>query len=140
MQIIEYVHQKTPGQNYQAGQVIFQEGEVSNQLFVVVSGSVAIFVKNQIVEVIQEWDFFGKPTLTFVEKRNASVIARTDCQIVPLSLAEFNLLKQYNLPLLNHILKTITSYLQAMHNILPPLIFSQQNYYVHINTQKAGRK
>lgn len=106
---MDYNPQFTPIKNYFAGQIVFQDGQSDNQLFVVTDGSVAVFYKKKLVEIIQEGNFFSEPVLTEIEKGSITIIASTDCQIIPLTSTEFSLLQQYDSSLLRQTLKTMTN-------------------------------
>ncbi len=124
---MENTYQTTPGQGYRAGQVIFQEGQVGEQFFVVLEGTVGIYVKNQLIETIEEGGFFGEMALIGEEKSTATAIAYTDCRVVSLTLAEIDLLKHYNLPFLRQVLKTMAYCMRIVSSSPPPT--SLYNHY-----------
>lgn len=118
LQLLDYIHPAKPSQYYLSGQIIFEEGEVGDQLFIVVNGSVALIVNHRLVEVVQEGDIFGEMALIDGEKRSATAIAGADCRVVPISLTEFTLLAQYNFLFLNQILKTLARRLRTVNSLM----------------------
>jgi CRP-like cAMP-binding protein len=116
VQIIESIEtrpQFIPFQNYSAGQIIFQNEQTNNRLFVVADGAVAIYYKQKLVEIIRAGNFFSDPFLSKAEQFSVTAIASSDCQIIALTPDEFHLLKQYDSPLLKLTLKTMANCLGA---------------------------
>lgn len=113
VQITETRPPFTPFQNYLAGQIIFQNEQADNRLFVVADGSVAIYYKQKLVEIIRAGHFFSDPLLSQSEKFRVTAVASTDCRIIALTPDEFDLLKQYDSPLLKLTLKTMANCLGA---------------------------
>jgi CRP/FNR family transcriptional regulator, cyclic AMP receptor protein len=81
--------------NYQAGEVIFRVGEAGNEFFIVRDGTVAIEVKGSIVERLGSSEIFGEMALVEARPRSATVIAETDCVVVPISEKQFLTMVEY---------------------------------------------
>jgi CRP-like cAMP-binding protein len=77
------------GQELQAGQVIFREGEEGDQLFIIQGGRVKVSRplggKEQLLAVLGKGDFFGEMALVTRERRTATVTA-----LEPVRLLAFN--------------------------------------------------
>lgn len=74
--------------------LLISEGEVSDTLFLLLSGEVQIFLsdldgKEFILSVLKEGDYFGELALLDAEKRTASAITLTKCTIVTIKGADF---------------------------------------------------
>ncbi len=78
-----------------AGEVIFRAGDVGNELFVIRDGTVAVEVKGAIVERLGTSDIFGEMALVEAKPRSATVVAETDCIIVPISEKQFLAMVEY---------------------------------------------
>lgn len=78
-----------------AGEVIFRAGDVGNELFVIRDGTVAVEVKGAIVERLGTSDIFGEMALVEAKPRSATVVAETDCVIVPISEKQFLAMVEY---------------------------------------------
>lgn len=81
--------------HYNAGEAIFRSGEPGDELFVVRAGTVAIEVRGTIVERLGESEIFGEMALVEAKPRSATVIAETDCEIVPISEKQFLAMVEY---------------------------------------------
>ena len=71
-------------QKVQAGKTIFNEGEVGLPFYIIVSGSVNVIRKAQVLASLGWGDFFGEYAhLSKVEPlRSAQVVATTDCELL----------------------------------------------------------
>jgi len=72
-----------------AGGVIFREGEVAEELFVIKSGYVRIQVGNRIMAELSADSIFGEMALIDNEPRSATAVAITDVELVPISEKQF---------------------------------------------------
>ncbi len=75
---------------YSAGEVVFEEGELGDSLFVIAEGEVEVVSDNdqgqpRVVEVLGAPEFFGEMSLIDKEVRSATIRAKTDCQLLQLS-------------------------------------------------------
>jgi CRP/FNR family transcriptional regulator, cyclic AMP receptor protein len=80
---------------YKAGEVIFRSGDPGEELFVVRDGTIAIEVNGTIVERLGSSDIFGEMALVEAKPRSATVIAETDCEVVPISEKQFLNMVEY---------------------------------------------
>ena len=80
---------------YAAGEVIFRAGDAGEELFVIRDGTVAVEVKGVIVERLGSSEIFGEMALVEAKPRSATVIAETDCVIVPISEKQFLNMVEY---------------------------------------------
>ena len=74
---------------FAAGETIFNAGDEGHVMYVVQSGEVDVVVQDQVIETIAAGGIFGEMALIDRAPRSASVIARTDCRLVPLDEARF---------------------------------------------------
>ena len=81
--------------HYTAGEVIFRAGDPGEELFVIRGGTVAVEVKGTIVERLGSSDIFGEMALVEAKPRSATVIAETDCVVVPISEKQFLSMVEY---------------------------------------------
>ena len=80
--------------SFTAGQIILEEGQVGDTMYVVTEGEVDVFVHNRIVETVGEGGFFGEMALIDDQPRSAKVVAKTDCQLAPVGQKRFTFLVQ----------------------------------------------
>ena len=79
----------TETRNFKAGDIIFKAGDIGHEFFVVKSGKVAVRLGNRTLETLAEGEVFGEMALIDSEPRSASVIAETDCTVVPVGEKQF---------------------------------------------------
>jgi len=80
---------------FSAGQTIFNYGDPGDSLYVIRSGEVEIFVKDDtgeriLLETARAGDFFGELSLLDGGARNASVLATQDAELLKLSRADLD--------------------------------------------------
>lgn len=88
-----FVHQR----QFLAGEVVFDEGEEGQALYVIVSGKVAICLPGRHeapLAELQARDFFGELGLLDGWPRSAQARAVTPCELIVLSRADFEHLMQ----------------------------------------------
>lgn len=73
-----------PVRKIAAGTVIIQKGAVAREMFLLKKGRVDILVHDRTVEEIGPGGIFGEMALIDHQPRAASVVARTDCDVVPI--------------------------------------------------------
>jgi CRP-like cAMP-binding protein len=76
--------------DYEAGELVFDEGVVGDSMYVIESGSVEVLRKNpqgeyQQIAVLGEKKFFGEMSLIDKEYRSATVLAREPARLLQLS-------------------------------------------------------
>jgi CRP-like cAMP-binding protein len=77
-----------------AGEVVFEEGELGDSLFVIAQGEVEVVRKNdrgepRVLLVLGPPEFFGEMSLIDKEVRSATVRAKTDCMLLQLTAENF---------------------------------------------------
>ena len=121
--ITQYVTTK----HFKAGEYIFKEGDVGDELFILVDGVVRVlkYTKRKeeytIVDLSSEFHvFFGELALMDADKRSASIRVLEDCQTYVLDRAAFlELGKQHPevaLPITRAIAKIISSRLRSVND------------------------
>lgn len=78
--------------SYLAGEVIFDEGEVGQGIYIIISGQVGVFrheLGGQKIAELRDGDFFGELALLDDMLRMAQARAETDCRLAVLSRSEF---------------------------------------------------
>lgn len=76
-------------QSFNAGSVIFKEGDEARELYVVKSGEVRIQIGNRTITELSADNIFGEMALIDNEPRSATAIAVTDVELVPVSEKQF---------------------------------------------------
>jgi CRP-like cAMP-binding protein len=76
-------------QSFAPGRIIFQEGEPGDNLYVVAEGQVDLVVGDRILETVGPGSILGELAMIDDKPRSASAIARTACQLVPVTRQHF---------------------------------------------------
>jgi len=79
---------------YQKGDIIIHEGMLGNDMFIILKGEVDVIVytadgKEVLLATLREPEMFGEIALFDGQPRTATVIAKTDCELIRLTRAEF---------------------------------------------------
>jgi CRP/FNR family transcriptional regulator, cyclic AMP receptor protein len=89
-QELEYVADLSRPRKVGAGQVIFEEGELGDSLFVISTGEVEVVRKDpsgapRVLATLTAPQFFGEMSLIDKEYRSATVRAKGDCELLHLT-------------------------------------------------------
>jgi CRP/FNR family cyclic AMP-dependent transcriptional regulator len=101
-----------------AGAPIFREGDRGNVMFGVIRGEVDIFIGNVILEIVGPGMVFGEMALIDDEPRSASASARTDCQLVQIDVAAFEILVASNPGFARQLMKIMAGRLRHMNSMV----------------------
>jgi CRP/FNR family transcriptional regulator, cyclic AMP receptor protein len=103
--------------NFKKGEVIIEEGSLSNDAYIIESGSVEVSKrlpggKIQVITKLDKNDIFGEMGLIDQLPRSATVIAMEDCSISVMTPDTFNSLARRNPKALMPILKVLAKRLR----------------------------
>ncbi len=76
-------------QSFAAGETIFNAGDEGREFFIICAGRVAIRLGNRTLDVLGEGEIFGEMALIDNAPRSATVVAETDCIVVPVGEKQF---------------------------------------------------
>lgn len=112
-----------------AGQTLFSIGEPADALYLLISGSLGIYVPGvadaqQLVAIVRHGETVGEMGILSNQPRSASVVAIRDCDLMRLSQAKFNQLLKHQpkmMASLNRILvHRLRQSMHGSHNLLEP--------------------
>lgn len=93
-----------------AGSLLFREGEPGNQMYVLVSGYAELVTPDGRIESLRAGDIVGEGALASSSpRRTASVIARTDCELIAIDLNRFHHLVRQAPDFATRVLDTLAS-------------------------------
>jgi len=98
--------------NFTAGEVIFAKNDLSDGLYCVTQGEVAIIRDEQMVATIGPHGFFGELALLDEEPRVASAVAKTACILLFIEKDVFNRITDDVPHILRTVIKIILEYLR----------------------------
>jgi CRP/FNR family transcriptional regulator, cyclic AMP receptor protein len=76
-------------QEFQAGATIFARGTPGDVMYVVLDGELEIRTGSGFVDAIGSGDIVGEMALIDSEARSATVVAKSDCRLVPVDKKRF---------------------------------------------------
>ncbi|SRR5579862_79447 len=80
------------------GETLIEQGAEGNSMFILANGSANVYVdrnhEQTLVATLRSGDYFGEMSLLTGEKRSATVIARSDCDVLEVGKAEFGKIVQ----------------------------------------------
>ena len=89
-QELEYVADLSRPRRFDATQVIFEEGELGDSLYIIASGEVDVLRRDatgaqKVIAALGAQQFFGEMSLIDKEYRSATIRARSDCELLHLT-------------------------------------------------------
>ncbi|ATB31729.1 cyclic nucleotide-binding domain-containing protein [Melittangium boletus] len=87
---LQYLSELAEQRRYAAGELVFEEGELGDSLYVIVSGEVEVVRRDESgqshpIRVLTAPEFFGEMSLIDKEYRSATVRARTEAELLKLT-------------------------------------------------------
>ena len=99
-----------------AGQPVFRVGDVGGVMYVLTEGSADVLIGGAIVEKASRGALFGEMGLIDqTERRSATVIAGTDCTLVPVDLETFHVLVRRTPQFATYVMRTVVGRLRRMN-------------------------
>ncbi len=118
MNLAELFRHETDLQVLPAGQTLFKEGEPGELMFVLMSGTAEVIVNNRVVETAEAGAIIGEMGMIDEGSRSATVVAKTDCKLVPIDRKRFNFLIQQTPHFALHVMRVIAKRLRRTDAIL----------------------
>src|SRR5215472_18176095 len=78
-----------PARDFKAGDVIFRQGDLAQELFIIQSGEVEIRLGNRVLETLPAYSIFGEMALIDNAPRSATAVAASDAKLVPIGEKQF---------------------------------------------------
>jgi CRP-like cAMP-binding protein len=99
---------------FDRGKTIVEEGHPGVRMFAVIEGRVSVSIGNSVVERLGPGGVFGELALIGQTPRMASVVAETDCQLLPVSRTAFLLLVKTNAEFAESLLGSLAERLRVL--------------------------
>jgi CRP-like cAMP-binding protein len=100
----------------EAGQAVFRAGDKGGVMFVLLEGQADVLIGGSVVEKANAGALFGEMGLIDqAEKRSATVIATTECKLVPVDLDRFHQLVRRTPQFASHVMKSVVGRLRRMN-------------------------
>jgi CRP-like cAMP-binding protein len=92
MTVLKHITNMEGYQAFPAGTIIIKKGEPGNVMYVVKAGTVEVRDGRRLLDTVEPGGVVGEVALIDAGGRSASVIAKTDCQLLPIDEEQFILL------------------------------------------------
>ena len=99
-----------------AGQPVFLVGDAGRVMFVLIEGQADVLVGEEVVESAGPGTIFGEMALIDHAPRSATVIARTECRLLPIDVERFDTLIQKTPDFARHVMKVMAGRIRNMNN------------------------
>jgi CRP-like cAMP-binding protein len=101
-----------------AGQTLFKAGEAGTLMYVLISGSVDILIRDTVVETAEAGALIGEMALIDKDPRAATAIAHTDCELVAIDLRRFLFLVQQTPNFSIHVMHVMAERLRKIDRLI----------------------
>lgn len=102
----------------QSGLVLFSEGEVGKNMYVLMEGSAAICVAGEVIEVAGPGALLGEMSLVDSGVRSATVITRANCRVISINRSQFDALVRESPEFARHVMMVMADRLRRMNDRL----------------------
>lgn len=99
------------------GQRIFSEGDLGEELFIIVNGMVDIYANKRLITTLGKNDIFGEMALIDGGPRSATAIAKTKSILIAVSKRDFLTLVRRDPEFAIDVMRTLTRRLRRMNLI-----------------------
>lgn len=118
MNMAELFRHETNVQALPAGQTLFKEGDQGELMYVLMSGTAEISVRNRVVETAEAGAIFGEMAMIDDGARSATVIAKSDCTLLPIESERFNFLIQQTPNFALYVMRVMAKRLRRADDLL----------------------
>lgn len=105
-------------QSVPAGLILFHEGEPGKDMYVLIKGTAEVSIGGDVVEVAQPGALLGEMALVNSALRSATVVTRTDCQVVSIDVRQFDMLVRESPEFARHVMTVMAERLRRMNDRL----------------------
>jgi CRP-like cAMP-binding protein len=118
MNLVEFFRHHVDLTMIPAGQVLFNKGEPGDFMYVLMSGTADIVVRDKVMETAVPGTIVGEMALINKGPRSATVIATSDCKFLPIEHERFNFLVQKKPEFALHVMQVLADRLQRTDETL----------------------
>ncbi len=92
VQVLEHFRNAPAIKTVPAGVTLFKAGDAADFVYILIDGQANLLVGKTVVEVAVRGNLLGEVGLIDGKPRSATVVTRTQCQVLPLDAAQFHAL------------------------------------------------
>ena len=91
---ISILHNEKNVKTFAAGEHIFEQGHIGNEMYGVLEGQVEIVLNGKVVETVDDGGIFGELAIIDTHIRSAAAVAKTNCRLAAIDQKRFTFLIQ----------------------------------------------
>jgi len=118
MNLIEHFQGARKFVTVAAGDPIFREGDEGTLMYVLLAGTADVIVGDTLVEEASPGALLGEMAVVDMSPRSATVVANTDCRLLPIDARQFDLLVRETPEFARHVMRVIAGRLRGMNERL----------------------
>lgn len=135
------------GRDYAAGTVLFEEGDIGREMYVIQSGEVEICRRvkdeNRLLAVLPAGEFFGEMSIVNNRPRSATAIVRRQSRLLVIDEHTFEAMIRSKAEIAVRMIKTLSSRLERANQQIELLLLKDVNHRVvhclrHLAEDLAG--
>ena len=112
--------------SHKKGELIFTEGDLGNEMFIIQSGKIRIFKNidgfDQTLTLLEKGDFFGEMSILEGMPRSASAEAEEDCELLKINSANFVAMIKSNIEIAIRIMRKLSLRLREANSQIEKLM------------------
>ena len=108
-ELLSQISQISKAKDYESGEVIFNEGDYGDSMFIVIEGEVSIQKNGKSIALLDKGSSLGEMALLDNETRSADATARVDSVLLKINQDVFYELMEGNADIMKQIIKLLTS-------------------------------
>jgi CRP-like cAMP-binding protein len=106
-----------------AGQMVFEEGDLGSEMYVIQSGTVELVKKTRrgdvkVLATLEKGDFFGEMSILEDVPRTATARAKTDCELIKIGQSTFDEMLRHNTEIAVRMLRKLSRRLRETTKLL----------------------
>ena len=116
LNLLQLFSQANDAEIFPAGEIIFDQGDASDRMFVILEGQVEVKIGDHVLDILGPGDTLGEMALVDNQPRSASAVAKTECRVAPVDEKRFLFMVQNTPFFALHMLRVLTQRLRTMDN------------------------
>ena len=118
MDVLEHFRGARNAVTMPRGAVIFAEGDEGSTMYVLLQGRADISVGGELLESAVPGTLLGEMALVSSAPRSATIVAATECKLLPVDVKQFDLLTRESPEFARHVMMVMCARLRHMNSRL----------------------
>ncbi len=102
---------------FASGEVVFQEGNKGDFMYVVLEGEVSIIAGNQVINELSKGDLFGEMALIDNSPRSATATVKSEATLAQVDQADFLFLVQHSPYFSIHVMRILAERMRRLLSV-----------------------